>query len=138
MTTHRDRRKPGQSRPGAHALAAALAGHGHDGRPQIGGLTQVCTDVLVERRRVCGVICYGLQTRDGSGVVLWAHGREDLAVVSVLLAWARARLGPDRPWYAFPGTPATATVEARAAATARAATSSPSAWPTPPTPAPPK
>lgn len=55
------------------------------------------------------MICYALRGHDRSGIILWAHGREDFTTMAVLLAWARARLGPDRTWYAFPGTPATAT-----------------------------
>ncbi|MEV6208726.1 hypothetical protein [Kitasatospora sp. NPDC051914] len=105
-------RLPGQPRPTATALVSALAARGPDGRPQARALQPPVTEILLdERRRITGVISYALRPYDDAGVVLWAHAAEDPSTMAVLMGWARVRLGPDRPWYAFPGIPATGTTE---------------------------
>uniref|UniRef100_UPI002F90CA41 GNAT family N-acetyltransferase n=1 Tax=Kitasatospora indigofera TaxID=67307 RepID=UPI002F90CA41 len=101
-------RLPGRPAPTAGALAQALAGLDADGHPQVEGIAHPVTDLLLDaRNRPAGIISCALRPGDRSALVLWAHAREHFETMAVLLAWARARLGPRRTWYAFAGAPAT-------------------------------
>lgn len=102
-------RLPGKPPCTPEALADAVAGRYPVGGMPVGLLKRPVTDVVHDAcDRVAGVIAYTLRATDGTGVVLWAHARENAEVMALLLARARARLGSVRTWYAFPGTPATA------------------------------
>ena len=101
-------RLPGHPAPAPGTLANALAGLDADGYPQVEGIAHPVTDLLLDAQsRPTGIICCALRPDDRSAVVLWAHGREHFETMAVLLAWARARLGTRRTWYAFPGSAAT-------------------------------
>src|SRR5690606_18895309 len=50
--------------------------------------------------QVVGVVSYAIRPRDGAGVVLWLHGRENRGVIDTLLDHTLSRLGK-RPIEAF-------------------------------------
>ncbi|MCF2527894.1 GNAT family N-acetyltransferase [Yinghuangia soli] len=95
-------RVPGQPPTDAAMLAEALAGRS----PVDGGwwaelappTTEIAHDTM---GRPVGVVSYATRPRDGAGLILWLHCREDEAVADLLLRRALDALGRDRTVRAF-------------------------------------
>lgn len=65
-------------------------------------LADLATEVLVDDEgNVQGVLATALRPRDGAGVLLWCHGREDPAIVSSLIGRATERLADCPVLHAF-------------------------------------
>ncbi|MFI9825664.1 GNAT family N-acetyltransferase [Streptomyces sp. NPDC052013] len=87
---------PGQPEPDPQLLT---------GQPRP-GLTGAATLVLTgidSGDRVRGVVHCAVRTSDGVGLIGWLHAREDFEALAVLIAAARANLGPARTLYAGTG-----------------------------------
>lgn len=86
-------RLPGQPAADAAMLDQALRGHSAVDSGWWAELDTPRTDVVLNGRAVVGVVSYAVRPRDEAGVVLWLHGREEPAVVDVLLGRAGSALG---------------------------------------------
>jgi ribosomal protein S18 acetylase RimI-like enzyme len=92
---------PGQPRPTSAMLADALGGRSSVDHAWWEELGQPSTDVAQDQHGgIVGAVSYALRPKDGTGVILWLHCREDPAVAGDLIAHACARLG-HRPMEAF-------------------------------------
>ncbi|MQA16504.1 MAG: GNAT family N-acetyltransferase [Pseudonocardiaceae bacterium] len=78
-------------------LAEALAGRSAVDGGWWAELADLATEVIVDLDGIVqGVLATAVRPRDGPGVLLWCHGREDPAIVSALVGRAIERLA-DRP-----------------------------------------
>lgn len=94
-------RVPGQPRATPAMLAEALAGRSGVDSGWWAELAELTTEVATTRAgQVVGVVSYAIRPRDGAGVVLWLHGRENRGVIDTLLDHTLSRLGK-RPIEAF-------------------------------------
>lgn len=86
-------RVPGQPLCTEVMLGEAVAGRSPVDSGWWAELDQVSVDVLCDGSGVVyGAVSYGLRARDGVGLVLWLHGREQPDVVDALLDHATDRL----------------------------------------------
>ncbi|MGW3137776.1 GNAT family N-acetyltransferase [Streptomyces sp. NPDC001139] len=68
------------------------------------GLAQVTTLVVSDADdRIHGVVQCAVRASDEAGLISWLHAREDFDTLAVLIAAARAHLGPVRVVYASTG-----------------------------------
>lgn len=87
-------RVPGQPRPTPQMLDEALAGRSPFDGSWWEELEPPVTEVAHDRRGVLrGVVSSARRPRDGAGVILWLHCREDPTVAGFLISHVLARLG---------------------------------------------
>jgi len=91
----------GQPTCTAAMLAEALAGRSAIDSGWWAELESLTTEVLItETNEVAGVVSYARRSRDGTGLVLWLHGREIAEVVDALVLRALNAFH-ERPVHAF-------------------------------------
>ncbi|MER7578080.1 GNAT family N-acetyltransferase [Streptomyces sp. NPDC126514] len=72
--------------------------------PARNGLAETATLVLTDGAgQIHGTVHVALRSHDHAGLIGWLHAREDFEALAVLIAAARARLGPVRMLYAGTG-----------------------------------
>lgn len=95
-------RLPGQLQVTPGMLAEALAGRSPVDAGWWQELAELRTEVLTgPGDTVVGVVSYARRPRDGAGLILWLHGREDARVVSELIAHVVRQLDDCRVVEAF-------------------------------------
>lgn len=88
-------RIPGQPECTKAMLSEAIAGRSPGDGGRWAELDTLAIDVLCDGHGgICGVVSYAHRARDGAGLVLWLHGREQPAIVEALLDHADRHL-PD-------------------------------------------
>lgn len=93
---------PGQPRATSAMLAEALVGRSVVDGGWWAELELPRTGVVVDASGVvAGVVSFARRPGDGAGLILWLHGREDPAVVGVLVEHALAELAGCATLYAF-------------------------------------
>ncbi|MFH9424530.1 GNAT family N-acetyltransferase [Streptomyces sp. NPDC017529] len=86
---------PGQPRTTAAMLAEALAGRSRADTDWWAELDPPTTDVATgPRGEVVGIVSYALRRKDDSGLILWAHCREDPLVARALIGRATDTFTP--------------------------------------------
>ncbi|HEY8472692.1 MAG TPA: GNAT family N-acetyltransferase [Natronosporangium sp.] len=86
-------RVPGQPLATSAMLAEALAGRSSVDSGWWAELADLTTEVATTRDgEIVGVVSYATRPRDGVGIVLWLHGREDRGVIDTLLDHTLSRL----------------------------------------------
>lgn len=94
-------RLPGQPVTTLEMLTEALAGRSPIDAGWWAELTPPTTYVALDPRgHVVGVISWAQRPKDGTGLILWLHCREDAATADALIRHARTALGPS-PVQAF-------------------------------------
>jgi ribosomal protein S18 acetylase RimI-like enzyme len=86
-------RMQGQPECTSEMLDQALAGRSPVDSGWWEELADLRVEVVASASGVVGVVSYAVRPRDNCGIVLWLHGREDPAVVAMLLDSAMDRLG---------------------------------------------
>ncbi len=95
-------RLPGQPEATPEMLGEALAGRSPVDAGWWQELAELRTEVLTgPEDTVAGVVSYARRPRDGAGLILWLHGREDARVVSDLVAHVVRQLDGCRVVEAF-------------------------------------
>jgi GNAT superfamily N-acetyltransferase len=96
-------RLPCQPQCTPEMLAEARAGRSPVDTGSWDELADLHVDVAeMEGGGVVGVVSHGRRPRDGAGMVLWLHGREDSDVVGFLLDHALGAVGGSGTVHAFP------------------------------------
>ena len=86
-------RLPGQPTCTEAMLSDAVAGRSPVDSAWWAELDRLAVDVLLDGQGVVrGVVSYARRARDGAGLILWLHGREDVAVVDALVDHAIGQL----------------------------------------------
>ena len=94
-------RLPGQPRPTAAMLAEALEGRSSVDAGWWAELEKPAVQVAVDSSEtVVGVVSYAVRPKDGTGLLLWLHCREDARTAEALIGHALSELGP-REVHAF-------------------------------------
>ena len=94
-------RLPGQPRPTAAMLAEALEGRSSVDAGWWAELEKPAVQVAVDSSEtVVGVVSYAVRPKDGTGLLLWLHCREDARTADTLISHVLAELGP-REVHAF-------------------------------------
>ncbi|HWE91878.1 MAG TPA: GNAT family N-acetyltransferase [Pseudonocardiaceae bacterium] len=87
-------RIPGQPLCTDAMLSEAVTGRSPVDSAWWAELDRLVVDVLCDSRGVVrGAVSYARRARDGAGLILWLHGREEPAVIEALLGHATGRLG---------------------------------------------
>jgi GNAT superfamily N-acetyltransferase len=97
-------RLPGQPPSTASDLAEALVGRSAVDAGWWTELSDVRSDVALapETESVVGVVSFAHRERDGAGVLLWLHAREEPVVADVLVRHVLAQFGDHVTVYGFP------------------------------------
>lgn len=94
-------RPPGQPRATPAMLTEALEGRSSVDAGWWAELEKPTTQVAVDATgRVVGVVSYAVRPKDGTGLLLWLHCREDARAAGTLIGHALVELAP-RPVHAF-------------------------------------
>ncbi|GDY33991.1 hypothetical protein GTS_56240 [Gandjariella thermophila] len=95
-------RLPGQPMCTEAMLSEAVAGRSPVDSGWWAELDRLAVDVLRDGQgHIRGAVSYAHRARDGAGVILWLHGREEPVVVDALLDHAMGRLGDTASVTAF-------------------------------------
>lgn len=93
---------PGQPACTEVMLAEAVAGRSPVDSGWWAELDRLAIDVLCDSEgAIVGAASYAQRARDGAGLILWLHGREEAAVVAALLDHAMKRLASTTTMEAF-------------------------------------
>src|SRR5690242_8880732 len=86
-------RLPGQPQATPDMLAEAVAGRSPIDAGWWAELAPPAIDVLLDvSGAVTGVVSYSTRSRDGAGLILWLHGREEVSAVGELIDHALSQL----------------------------------------------